>query len=75
MCNSFGALICGCYQLGLWCLILTIGCYSINYFSGYDPYDDLGASKLSGLYDLARDWDRPFFVDLEVKQDGPCTFN
>ena len=53
-----GMICCPIYQVAIWALILAIGGICVGSYKGYDPFEDQAASSLSGVYDMARDWDR-----------------
>ena len=48
--------IVSCWLVVFWALIVSAGSMGVNYHNSFSAYQAAGGSKLSGLYELGRDW-------------------
>lgn len=63
----------GClWVTAFYAFILAIGSIALKNFLDFDSFTKLGGNKLSGVYDLGRDWVRAPFTDLEVTTELNC---
>ena len=50
-----------------WILIMAVAGFSLNYYKEYSELEDFSLTR-NALLDIQRDWQRGFFLDLEVNQ-------
>ena len=62
------ACFASCYLVTFWALIVSAGSMGVNYYNTFSAYQETGGKRLSGLYELGRDWQKGPCLDLEVSE-------